>query len=126
MHTDVSPAVILLHHTVVENCKLADTVIRGLLKYWPITNSSKEVMFLGELERSLDATQPAEFQNVCTLVSPNKTLLEHFHISREALFLWNSDHIQNLIKQNNKVILPIVLLLWSKMHGTTGTKPSEA
>jgi serine/threonine-protein phosphatase 2A regulatory subunit B' len=47
---------------VEKDCKLADTVIRGLLKYWPITNSSKEVMFLAELEEVLEATQPPEFQ----------------------------------------------------------------
>ncbi|KAJ6356399.1 hypothetical protein OIU78_004494 [Salix suchowensis] len=47
---------------VEKDCKLADIVIRGLLKYWPITNSSKEVMFLSELEEVLEATQPAEFQ----------------------------------------------------------------
>ncbi|KAK3033430.1 hypothetical protein RJ639_033034 [Escallonia herrerae] len=47
---------------VEKDCKLADTVIRGLLKYWPVTNSSKEVMFLGELEEVLEATQPPEFQ----------------------------------------------------------------
>lgn len=47
---------------VEKDCKIADTVIRGLLKYWPITNSSKEVMFLSELEETLEATQSAEFQ----------------------------------------------------------------
>lgn len=47
---------------VEKDCKLSDTVIRGLLKYWPITNSSKEVMFLNELEEVLEATQPSEFQ----------------------------------------------------------------
>lgn len=47
---------------VEKDCKLADTVIRGLLKYWPVTNSSKEVMFLSELEEVLEATQPPEFQ----------------------------------------------------------------
>lgn len=47
---------------VEKDCKLADTVIRGLLKYWPITNSSKEVMFLSELEEVLEATQAPEFQ----------------------------------------------------------------
>ncbi|KAL8471156.1 hypothetical protein ACS0TY_028740 [Phlomoides rotata] len=47
---------------VEKDCKLADTVIRGLLKYWPVTNSTKEVMFLGELEEVLEATQPPEFQ----------------------------------------------------------------
>lgn len=47
---------------VEKDVKLADTVIRGLLKYWPVTNSAKEVMFLGELEEVLEATQAAEFQ----------------------------------------------------------------
>jgi serine/threonine-protein phosphatase 2A regulatory subunit B' len=47
---------------VEKDYKLADTVIRGLLKYWPVTNCQKEVLFLGELEEVLEATQPAEFQ----------------------------------------------------------------
>jgi len=51
---------------VEKDSKLADTVIRGLLKYWPITNSSKEVMFLGELEEVLEATQLPEFQRCMT------------------------------------------------------------
>ncbi|CAK8533154.1 unnamed protein product [Lathyrus sativus] len=97
---------------VEKDCKLADTVIRGLLKYWPITNSSKEVMFLGELEEVLDATQSAEFQKCMVfLFRQIRRCLSslHFQVAERALFLWNSDHIQNLIKQNNKVILPIVL-----------------
>ncbi|EXB82418.1 Serine/threonine protein phosphatase 2A 59 kDa regulatory subunit B' eta isoform [Morus notabilis] len=79
---------------VEKDCKLADTVIRGLLKYWPITNSSKEVMFLSELEEILEATQPAEFQRCM--------------VAERALYLWNNDHIENLIRQNCKVILPII------------------
>ncbi|KAJ4843734.1 hypothetical protein Tsubulata_031480 [Turnera subulata] len=47
---------------VEKDCKLADMVITGLLKYWTITNSSKEVIFLSELEEVLEATQPVEFQ----------------------------------------------------------------
>ena len=30
-------------------------------------------------------------------------------VAERALFLWNNDHIENLIKQNCKIILPIVL-----------------
>lgn len=30
-------------------------------------------------------------------------------VAERALFLWNNDHIENLIKQNSKVILPIIL-----------------
>ncbi|RVW35405.1 Serine/threonine protein phosphatase 2A 59 kDa regulatory subunit B' zeta isoform [Vitis vinifera] len=67
---------------VEKDCKLADTVIRGLLKYWPITNSSKEVMFLSELEEILEATQPAEFQ---------RCMVPLFHQIARCL---NSSHFQ--------------------------------
>jgi serine/threonine-protein phosphatase 2A regulatory subunit B' len=76
---------------VEKDCKLADTVIRGLLKYWPITNSSKEVMFLGELEEILEAMQPAEFQ---------KCMVPLF---RQIARCLNSSHFQ--------VILSIMLRL---------------
>lgn len=96
---------------VEKDCKLADTVIRGLLKYWPVTNSSKEVMFLGELEEILEATQPTDFQR-CMVplfrrIAQCLTSL-HFQVAERALFLWNNDHIENLIKQHRKVILPII------------------
>jgi serine/threonine-protein phosphatase 2A regulatory subunit B' len=29
-------------------------------------------------------------------------------VAERALFLWNNDHIENLIKQNYKVLLPII------------------
>lgn len=44
--------------------KLASTVTNGLLKYWPITNSQKEVMFLGEIEEILESINMVEFQKV--------------------------------------------------------------
>ncbi|KAK9064740.1 hypothetical protein SSX86_016122 [Deinandra increscens subsp. villosa] len=96
---------------VEKDCKLADTVIRGLLKYWPITNSSKEVMFLSELEEVLEATQLPEFQRcMVPLFHQIARCLSssHFQVAERALFLWNNDHIDNLIKQNRKVILPII------------------
>ncbi|KAE8694137.1 Serine/threonine protein phosphatase 2A 59 kDa regulatory subunit B' zeta isoform [Hibiscus syriacus] len=96
---------------VEKDCKLADTVIRGLLKYWPITNSSKEVMFLGELEEVLEATQLAEFQRcmVPLFRQIGRCLSSsHFQVAERSLFLWNKDHIENLIKQNRNVILRII------------------
>ncbi|KAL3577902.1 hypothetical protein D5086_019406 [Populus alba] len=96
---------------VEKDCKLADTVIRGLSKYWPITNSSKEVMFLSELEEVLEATQPAEFQRcMVPLFRQIARCLSssHFQVAERALYLWNNDHIENLIRQNRKVILPII------------------
>ncbi|KAJ0236625.1 Serine/threonine protein phosphatase 2A 59 kDa regulatory subunit B' gamma isoform [Hirschfeldia incana] len=96
---------------VEKDFKLADTVVRGLLRYWPLSNSSKEVMFLGELEEVLEATQAAEFQRC--LVPLFRRIARcinssHFQVAERALFLWNNDHIRNLISQNHKVIMPIV------------------
>lgn len=96
---------------VEKDFKLADTVIRGLLKYWPLTDSSKEVMFLGELEEVLEATQPAEFQRcMVPLFRQISRCLNssHFQVAERALFLWNNDHIRNLINVNRKVMLPII------------------
>lgn len=42
---------------VEKDPRLADAVIRSLLKFWPLTNSHKEVLFLGELEEVLELTQ---------------------------------------------------------------------
>ncbi|XP_050205259.1 serine/threonine protein phosphatase 2A 57 kDa regulatory subunit B' theta isoform-like [Mercurialis annua] len=96
---------------VEKDCRLADTVIRGLLKYWSITNSSKEVMLLSELEEVLEATQPAEFQRcMVPLFHQIARCLSssHFQVAERALYLWNNDHIENLIRQNQKVILPVI------------------
>ncbi|CAA7046913.1 unnamed protein product [Microthlaspi erraticum] len=96
---------------VEKDFKLSDTVIRGMLKYWPVTNSSKEVMFLGELEEVLEATQAAEFQRCMVPLFRRiaKCLnSSHFQVAERALFLWNNDHVRSLITQNIRVIMPIV------------------
>ena len=36
----------------------------GLLRFWPKTNSPKEVMFLGEIEEILDIVDPAQFVKI--------------------------------------------------------------
>lgn len=96
---------------VEKDYKLADTVIRGLLKYWPVTSCQKEVLFLGELEEVLEATQSAEFQRcMVPLFRQIGRCLNssHFQVAERALFLWNNDHIVSLIAQNRNVIFPII------------------
>ncbi|MBA0597489.1 hypothetical protein Gorai_007293 [Gossypium raimondii] len=59
---------------------LADSVIKGLLKYWPVTNSQKELMFISELEEVAERTH----------------------------LLWNNEHILNLVTHNRQVIFPLI------------------
>ncbi|KAK6119465.1 hypothetical protein DH2020_046793 [Rehmannia glutinosa] len=91
--------------------KLASSVIRGLLKYWPITNSQKEVMFLGEVEEILEVINMAEFQKIMVPLfwRLGRCINSyHFQVAERALFLWNNDQVINLIAHNRQVILPIV------------------
>ncbi|XP_039123835.1 serine/threonine protein phosphatase 2A 57 kDa regulatory subunit B' kappa isoform-like [Dioscorea cayenensis subsp. rotundata] len=91
--------------------KLASTVIMGLLKYWPVTNSQKEVMFLSELEEVLEATNMAEFQK-CMIPLFRRIgyclSSSHFQVAERALFLWNNDHIVTLVAHNRQVIMPLI------------------
>eukprot|EP00249_Psilotum_nudum_P022909 c28688_g1_i1 orf=448-2013(-) len=115
------PKCVAVYHQQLSYCitqflekdfKLADTVIRGLLKYWPLTNSQKEVLFLGELEEVLEATQPAEFQRcMIPLFRQIARCLNspHFQVAERALFLWNNDSIVSLVAQNRHVILPLIV-----------------
>ncbi|MED6168235.1 hypothetical protein PIB30_010016 [Stylosanthes scabra] len=59
----------------------------------------------------LEATQPPEFQRIMVpLFYQIARCLgsSHFQVAERALYLWNNDHIESLIRQNRKVILPII------------------
>ncbi|XP_048456026.1 serine/threonine-protein phosphatase 2A 56 kDa regulatory subunit epsilon isoform-like [Rhincodon typus] len=90
---------------------LTESVVRGLLKFWPKTCSQKEVMFLGELEEILDVIEPIQFvkiqdplfKQISRCVSS-----PHFQVAERALYYWNNEYIMSLIEENSAVILPIM------------------
>ncbi|KAL4303955.1 hypothetical protein GQ457_10G016300 [Hibiscus cannabinus] len=91
---------------------LSNVVIRGLLKYWPITNSHKEVMFLDELKDILEEINMVEFQKVMVPLfwRIGRCINSlHFQVAERALLFWNKDQIVSLILHNRHVILPIIL-----------------
>ncbi|KAG9152935.1 hypothetical protein Leryth_012548 [Lithospermum erythrorhizon] len=49
---------------VEKDPKLASVVIKGLLKYWPVTNSQKELMFISETEEILEMINMADFEQI--------------------------------------------------------------
>lgn len=114
------PKCVAMYHQQLSYCitqfvekdpKLADLVLRGLLKFWPVTNSQKEVLFLGEMEEILELTQAAEF--IKTMGPMFRQIAKcinssHFQVGERALFLWNNDYIVSLVAQNRHLVLPIV------------------
>ncbi|MEW5304899.1 MAG: hypothetical protein WDW36_007476 [Sanguina aurantia] len=96
---------------VEKDSKLAEPVLSALLKYWPVTNSQKEVLFLGELEEILELTQAAEFGSI--MVPLFKQLAkcfnsQHFQVAERSLFLWNNEYIVNLVAAHRHTLLPLL------------------
>jgi len=91
--------------------QLAVPVLSGLIKYWPRTNSAKEVLFLNELEELLELTQPEEFR---VLMGPLFRQISaaigspHFQVAERALFLWHNEYISHLIADHRAEVLPLI------------------
>jgi serine/threonine-protein phosphatase 2A regulatory subunit B' len=97
---------------VEKDSSLAEVVIRGLLRFWPVTNSHKEVLFLGELEEILELTQDKEFAAVSEPLfrQISKCLTScHFQVGERSLFLWNNEYILQLVHHNKELIIPLIV-----------------
>ncbi|KAE8682869.1 Serine/threonine protein phosphatase 2A 59 kDa regulatory subunit B' zeta isoform [Hibiscus syriacus] len=91
--------------------KLANSVITGLLKYWPVTNSQKELLFISELEEILEMTSMAEFLMIIVPLFRRIAFClnsSHYQVAERAHLLWNNEHIFNLIMHNRQVIFPLI------------------
>ncbi|XP_047175833.1 serine/threonine protein phosphatase 2A 57 kDa regulatory subunit B' beta isoform-like [Vigna umbellata] len=104
-----------LTHCVVQfvekDNRLADPVIKGMLKYWPVSNSRKEVLFLGELELVLEAAQCTDsLRCIASLFRQIGRCLgsSQFQVAERAFFLWSNEYFVNLVAQNRNVILPVI------------------
>ncbi|CAE7444088.1 B'ETA [Symbiodinium sp. KB8] len=107
---------------VEKDPRLAYVIITSMLRYWPATITSKQVLFLNELEELLELTKPPEFirlqdqlfQRLASCIT-----CPHFQVAERTLFLWNNDYIVRLITSSRKVLFPVVigaLYMNSKQH----------
>ena len=94
---------------VEKDPRVAEPIILGLLRFWPVTSTAKEVLFLNEIEDILELTQPLEFARVepqlfkriiACITSP------HFQVAERALFLWNNEYIMKLIVNHRAELFP--------------------
>lgn len=92
--------------------RLAYDIIMSMLRFWPVSIASKQVLFLNELEETLELTQPAEFYKMQDALFRRIALCiacPHFQVAERTLFLWNNDYIVKLINQNRQVLYPIII-----------------
>lgn len=117
------PKCIALYHQQLSYCvtqyveKDANTAvptIMGLLKAWPWSCSSKQVLLLNELEEVLELIGPEQLEK---LYEPlfralaNCVGSAHFQVAERALFLWNNDHLLHhgcLSRAHSAKVLPLI------------------
>jgi hypothetical protein len=106
---------------------LAPKIVTALLKYWPVTCSKKELMFLNEMEEILDRVQPHHlgqtqvplFRQVAKSINS-----PHFQVSERAIYVLNNDVILRFITNNRETLVPILSrALYANTH--LHRKPGE-
>lgn len=91
--------------------QLTEEVVLGLLRYWPKVSSTKEILFLLELEDVFDSIEPSEFvkievplfQQLARCISS-----PHCQVAERALYNWTHEYFCTLVAENCEVILPII------------------
>lgn len=94
---------------VEKDPRVAEPILLGLLRFWPVTSTAKEVLFLNEVEEILELTQPLEFTKIQTALFQriNACITSpHFQVAERALFLWNNDYIMKLIVNHRTELFP--------------------
>ena len=105
-----------------KDCQLVEKIILGLLRFWPKTNTSKEIMFLNEIEEILDVTPaecfPAFLIPLCHQLA-RCIASSHFQVAERALSFWNNEYLISVVAEHSSEVMPIVLpamLRYSRVH----------
>ena len=91
---------------------LAILLIKGILRYWPFGNSTKETLFLSELNEilefcdlnSIEVLIPSIFKRIVKCMSG-----PHLQISDKAMLFFENEHFLNLIKTFRSITFPLLV-----------------
>ena len=87
-------------------------IIEGLVKYWPKTNSQKEVLFLSEIEGLLEAVNSQVFREVQVPLFRRVAkcvLSPHFQVLERCLSMLNNEKVWGLVAEQRSSLLPILM-----------------
>lgn len=113
---------VCLKHFYEKEPSLGLVIINGLLKFWPITNPAKEVIYINEIEEVLDAN-PSLLNNkhsdfaINFVVRLSKCVQSmHYQVAEKSLtVLVNSDAIIKLVEKNKQQAYPKIVAALMKV-----------
>jgi len=90
---------------------LAPIIIEGIYKYWPTTNTNKELLLLSELEELILNVEEKYFILMIDQIFErlsNSISCTHFRVSERALYFFNNEQFVKLIKEYLDETLPLL------------------
>lgn len=106
---------VCLKHFLEKDASLSTSLLKSLLKIWPITAPPKEVIFLAEIEDILDSHWTV-MQDKFNEYGPKllKRLIKtaqsmHSQAAERALILLNSETIMKMVRVNKAVAYPLIV-----------------
>ncbi|KAI4350250.1 hypothetical protein L6164_004722 [Bauhinia variegata] len=91
---------------------LGGVIVRRILRYWPVTNSQKEVMLIGELEEMVENLDPDQCRKLalplCTQITKCTNSLNS-QVAERALFVWNNEQFVKMATTAMGEVFPIIV-----------------
>lgn len=112
LSTFLQPLTVCLVNFLHKDTKTFKIIIEGLIKYWPKTNSPKEVQFLSEIEEMFEAVDSEGFGQVLgpLFTQLSKCILSpHFQVVERSLSLYDNPWVWHLVKLHYVNIIPTLM-----------------
>ncbi|CAB4321232.1 unnamed protein product [Prunus armeniaca] len=91
---------------------LGGIVVRGILRYWPVTNCQKEVLLIGELEELVENIDPDQYRKLALPLCLQITrCLNSWNsqVAERALYVWNNEQFVKMISVAMEEVFPVVV-----------------
>eukprot|EP00040_Diaphanoeca_grandis_P031199 m.186229 g.186229 ORF g.186229 m.186229 type:complete len:475 (+) comp32259_c2_seq2:345-1769(+) len=113
---------------ISKDASLVAAVIHGLLRYWPKCNSTKEVMFLNEIDELIDVMEPSTFDELTPIIFKRvgkccKSI--HFQVAERSMYFFNNTKMIEQIETHHVELIPVLvptLLHQQKSHWSPNVK----
>ncbi|XP_059436506.1 serine/threonine protein phosphatase 2A 57 kDa regulatory subunit B' beta isoform-like [Corylus avellana] len=91
---------------------LGGLVVRGILRYWPVTSCQKEILLIGELEDLVENIDPDQYRKLALpLCSRITKCLNSWNsqVAERALYVWNNEHFVKMASAAIEEVFPVVV-----------------
>ncbi|KAF7841326.1 serine/threonine protein phosphatase 2A 57 kDa regulatory subunit B' beta isoform-like [Senna tora] len=91
---------------------LGGVVVRGILRYWPVSNCQKEVLLIGELEELVENLEADQYRNLALPLCIRITKCINSwnsQVAERALYVWNNEQFVKMASTAMAEVFPIIV-----------------